>query len=77
MLVGGPPELLSRTERLLTRLGLPVSLSREELAAAWRFVGSDKKRLAGAVRLPIVDEVGRAHVEPISLPKLAEALGAA
>jgi shikimate kinase/3-dehydroquinate synthase len=70
-----PPELVVRVERLLTSLGLPTEVASTELAAAWPFVGSDKKRAgAGALRLPVVTSAGDARVELTRLSVLRAAV---
>jgi shikimate kinase/3-dehydroquinate synthase len=56
------PDVLSRTKALLTALGLATDVAAQELHAAARFVGADKKRRGGSVALPIVTAVGRAEV---------------
>ena len=51
-------QLVDRTERLLTRLGLPVAARPGEWAAAASFVGADKKRRGRSVVLPTVKSLG-------------------
>jgi len=60
----------ARARALLSRFGLPVEVDAGELAGAWPFVASDKKRAGDAVKLPIVEDVGRARVEKIPLAEL-------
>jgi 3-dehydroquinate synthetase len=72
-----PQPLVQRTQRLLTRLGLPASPSRGEVGASWSFVGSDKKRLAARIRLPVVSAPGESRVESVALEAFrTAALGA-
>ncbi|MGD0677989.1 MAG: 3-dehydroquinate synthase [Polyangiaceae bacterium] len=59
--------LVERTRSLLERLGLPTRVGREDLAAAWPFVASDKKRAGDWVRLPVVTASGRSHIERVRL----------
>lgn len=72
-----PRALAERTEALLTALGLPVTVARNELVAAWPHVFSDKKRAGSTVRFPIVTAPGVAHVERIPLEDLRAAVLAA
>ncbi len=69
-----PPALVERGVALLASLGLPTELDATELAAAWPFVGNDKKRDRDAVKLPVVTAAGRAHVERVGLEALRRAL---
>jgi 3-dehydroquinate synthetase len=69
-----PAPLVERTVALLTALGLPARLDRAELAAAWPYVGTDKKRVRDAVRLPVVTAAGAAHVERVALEALRGAV---
>jgi shikimate kinase/3-dehydroquinate synthase len=69
-----PPELAARTRDLLARLGLPVDAPPEQVAAAWAFVAADKKRTRGSIRLPVVTDVGRSHLESVPLSSLKDAV---
>ena len=69
-----PAGMAARAEALLLRLGLPTGASAGDLAAAWPFVLSDKKRAAATVKLPVVTGPGRGAVAPIDLAALREAL---
>jgi shikimate kinase/3-dehydroquinate synthase len=69
-----PAALVERTSALLASLGLPTAVSRDEVAAAWPFVSSDKKRTRDSVRLPVVTGAGEAHVERVRLTELKEAV---
>jgi shikimate kinase/3-dehydroquinate synthase len=69
-----PPGLAERAEGILRHLGLPTHVPKGELAAAWPFVASDKKRVKSSVRLPIVKGPGEAHVSPVPLADLRRAI---
>jgi shikimate kinase / 3-dehydroquinate synthase len=58
--------LASQVEQLLRRLDLPVDLDQEPLDRAMRWVGYDKKRQAGALRLVLVRAPG--SVEILAIP---------
>jgi shikimate kinase/3-dehydroquinate synthase len=66
--------LVERAEALLAALGLPTKIEHAELAASWPFVASDKKRVHGAVRLPVVTGPGLARLERVPLEVLRRAL---
>jgi 3-dehydroquinate synthetase len=69
-----PAPLVERTRVLLERLGLPVAAPAADLAAAWPFVGLDKKREGGCLRLPVVSSEGLAEVRALPLHQLKEAI---
>jgi len=69
-----PVSLVERARALLAALGLPSSVARAELEAAWPYVGSDKKRTRDAVRLPVVVGPGASHVERVGLAALRGAV---
>jgi shikimate kinase/3-dehydroquinate synthase len=69
-----PPALVERGAALFAALGLPTRVERAELAAAWPFVSSDKKRTLDSVRLPVVIGAGQAHVQRVGLEELRSAL---
>ena len=71
-----PASIVERARALFVSLGLAVAVPRAELIASWPFVASDKKRVRGALRLPVVTAPGVAHVERITLPDLERALRA-
>ena len=53
----------ARAKALFVRLGLPTDgLTTEDLAAAWPFVLSDKKRVATTLKLPVVTSIGAGSV---------------
>ncbi len=55
-------DVLPRTKKLLADLGLGSETRVDELRAAMRFVGSDKKRRGAHVALPVVATIGHADV---------------
>jgi 3-dehydroquinate synthase len=69
-----PRAVTERAVALLDALGLPGAAGRDELAAAWPFVSSDKKRSGDAIRLPVVTKVGEARLERVRLTDLRKAL---
>jgi shikimate kinase/3-dehydroquinate synthase len=69
-----PAAVTARATALLAALGLPVAVGREELAASWPFVFSDKKRAGDSIRLPVVTHVGEARLEKIRLTDLRDAV---
>jgi 3-dehydroquinate synthetase len=58
----------------LGSLGLPVTVGRGEVAAAWPFVFSDKKRSGESIRWPVVTGVGEARLEKVRLAELRDAV---
>jgi shikimate kinase/3-dehydroquinate synthase len=69
-----PPGLVDRAAAILSSLGLPTFVDRAEMAAAWPFVGSDKKRTGDILRLPVVTAAGCAEVRRVRLHDLHAAL---
>jgi shikimate kinase/3-dehydroquinate synthase len=69
-----PPELVARAVALFAGLGLPTDVSSDDVAASWRFVGGDKKRVGTKIKLPIVTAAGASHVEKIEMSALRAAL---
>jgi shikimate kinase/3-dehydroquinate synthase len=69
-----PPALLERTHKLLDALGLPTQVAVSEVAAAWPYVSSDKKRSGDSVRFAVVSSPGVSRVERISLADLRAAV---
>jgi len=61
-----PPDVLARTERLFRALGLATEVPADELRAAMRFVGADKKRRGARIRVPVVTAVGCSDVRELS-----------
>ncbi len=72
-----PAPLVARVRVLLDRLGLPTHLSRSEAASSLAFFGTDKKRVASRIRLPVVRQPGEATVEPVEIEAFREAVLAA
>lgn len=70
-----PPGLAARAETLFQSLGLPTRpADAGDLAAAWPFVMSDKKRAATTVKLPVVTAAGQGSVARVELAALRAAL---
>jgi shikimate kinase / 3-dehydroquinate synthase len=69
-----PPSLVERARRILDALGLPTQVAAADVAAAWPYVGADKKRAGDAVRFVVVTGPGMSHVERISLADLRGAV---
>ena len=69
-----PPALAERTCALLRALGLPVDAQASELAAAWHYVGADKKRAKDSVRFAVVSAAGAGRVERVRLADLKGAV---
>jgi shikimate kinase/3-dehydroquinate synthase len=69
-----PPAVTERAIALLGALGLPVAVGHDDLAAAWPFVFSDKKRSGDSVRLPVVTQAGEARLEKVRVADLRTAV---
>jgi shikimate kinase/3-dehydroquinate synthase len=69
-----PQACAARVVELLGRLGLPVDLDAQPLAAALPLVGLDKKRRRGAVRFILLGGLGEAIVHPLDPASLAALL---
>jgi shikimate kinase/3-dehydroquinate synthase len=69
-----PAPLVERARALLEALGLPAHVERATLQAAWPFVSADKKRAAGALRLPVVVAPGQARIERVAMGALQSAV---
>jgi shikimate kinase/3-dehydroquinate synthase len=69
-----PPALADRVVDLQRALGLPHTLDRSEVEAAWSFVASDKKRGGAFLRLPVVTAPGQAEVKRVPVEELRRAL---
>jgi shikimate kinase/3-dehydroquinate synthase len=70
-----PAEIVTRTTRLLAALGLPTQVSPEEMHAAARFIGADKKRRSGphpTIAFPVVVALGHADVRKLPSEVLLE-----
>jgi shikimate kinase / 3-dehydroquinate synthase len=69
-----PAGIASRATALFERLALPTSASHDELAGAWPFVLSDKKRAATTLKLPVVTAAGAGFVARIEIDALRDAV---
>ncbi len=70
-----PAGLAARAEALFERLGLPTRpAGAGDLAAAWPFILSDKKRAATTLKLPVVTGAGKGSVARIEISALRDAL---
>jgi 3-dehydroquinate synthase len=65
-------ELVDRVKVLLTKFGLPVSVSRETLLQALPLIGLDKKRSRESVRFVLVESPGRFLIQNVSLADLSQ-----
>lgn len=70
-----PKELHDEAKTLLARLGLPTEVDRATLAAAFRWVASDKKRRGDSLVLPTVTWRGHATLTHVSMDAFRRALG--
>jgi shikimate kinase/3-dehydroquinate synthase len=68
-----PAALVDRARSLFARLKLPTQVPRAELAAAWPYVLTDKKRAMTRIRFPVVAGPGEARLERVELETLREA----
>ncbi|MEI7893238.1 MAG: bifunctional shikimate kinase/3-dehydroquinate synthase [Myxococcales bacterium] len=69
-----PPDLVVLARELFQSLGFAVTVSRDELAAAWRFALADKKRAGARLKFPVVTSLGAARVEMVAFDVLERAL---
>jgi shikimate kinase/3-dehydroquinate synthase len=69
-----PPSLVERARNLLEALGLPTQVAASDVYAAWPYVGADKKRARGALRLPVVSAPGVSSVRDVSLTEFRSAI---
>jgi shikimate kinase/3-dehydroquinate synthase len=71
-----PPEITSRTTKVLASFGLPTEVSADDMHAATRFLGADKKRGGDphhpTIALPIVTVLGHANVRKVPSEVLRE-----
>ena len=70
-----PREILDEAKALLERLGLPTTVERATLHAAFRWVASDKKRRGDSLLLPTVTKRGHATLTHVSMDAYRRALG--
>jgi shikimate kinase/3-dehydroquinate synthase len=68
------PSLVARALRLLEALGLPTHVGASDIAAAWPYVGADKKRTGDAVRFVVVTGPGVSQVVQVPLVELRDAV---
>jgi shikimate kinase/3-dehydroquinate synthase len=68
------PGTAARARTLFERLSLPTDAAVDDLAAAWPFVLSDKKRAAATLKLPVVTAVGAGTVKTVEIDALRGAL---
>ena len=69
-----PAGTAARAKALFERLALPTDATHADLAAAWPFVLSDKKRAATTLKLPVVTAVGAGAVEAVAIEALRDAV---
>lgn len=69
-----PDGTAKRAETLLTKVGLPTRVTRDELLAAWPHVLADKKRSGDTVAQAVVTGEGEARVERLALDRLRDAV---
>jgi shikimate kinase/3-dehydroquinate synthase len=67
-------DLAAEIAALLTRLGLPTDLDAEPLAGALRWVGYDKKRQGGTLRMILVRAPGSVEMARVAAADLPELL---
>jgi shikimate kinase / 3-dehydroquinate synthase len=72
-----PAGIAERAKTLFERLALPTSAEAADLAAAWPFVLSDKKRAATTLKLPIVTAIGSGAVRTVEIDVLRDAVSCA
>jgi 3-dehydroquinate synthase len=70
----GAADLESRLRALFARLGLPCDLDSQLDADTLARMAVDKKISQGAVSFVVVDQVGSAHLEPLTLARVSEIL---
>jgi shikimate kinase / 3-dehydroquinate synthase len=68
------PGVAARAKALFERLGLPTDASEQDVAAAWPFVLSDKKRVATTLKLPVVTTIGEGSVARLAIEALHDAV---
>jgi shikimate kinase/3-dehydroquinate synthase len=72
-----PPDLVRRAAALFASLGLPSRVDAAEVAGAWRFVASDKKRGGDRLALAVVTAAGHAYVRRVPISEFRAAVLAA
>ncbi len=68
-----PREHAGRIEKLLERLGLPTRAKLDQAAIA-DALGKDKKRAGGTVNAVLLEAIGAARIEPLSIEEISGAL---
>jgi shikimate kinase / 3-dehydroquinate synthase len=69
------PEVVSRLEEMLRRLGLPAELPDHGTRDLLDTIRQDKKRAGGKIRMVILKAVGEADLEPVSEDDILASLG--
>jgi len=67
-----PAALRERTVRLLSELGLPVTLERERLERSAALIGHDKKRAGKKLKFVVAHDVGRVDTTELDLAELRD-----
>lgn len=67
---GTPAALRERTVRLLSELGLPVTLERQRLERSAALIGHDKKRAGKKLKFVVAHDVGRVDTTELDLGEL-------
>lgn len=65
-----PQALAARVTALLAKLGLPVDLEAQPLAAALPLLELDKKRRGGTIRFVLLRDLGEAEVHPLAADRI-------
>jgi 3-dehydroquinate synthase len=68
-----PPQEAQRIEKLLAKLELPTKIQAPK-SALLEALGKDKKRQGEQIHFVLLDEIGHAFVEMISIAELAAAI---
>jgi shikimate kinase / 3-dehydroquinate synthase len=66
-----PAELTLRTERLLSRLGLPMDIAKEPLSEAVALIGHDKKRAGKQLKFVVAHAPGDVRTTEVELSELS------
>jgi shikimate kinase/3-dehydroquinate synthase len=69
-----PPALTERIRKLLGALHLPTEVPASDVAAAWRYVGADKKRSGSTLAFAVVTGAGVSHIERLAIGDLKDAV---
>ncbi len=68
-----PSGTSERAAELLQRFGLPTTVPASDVAAAWPYVLSDKKRALANMKLPVVTALGEGRIERVDIETLKRA----